>query len=407
MESTATDAIEQWLLSRQAQPWLAEAAADERAPHQTVAYLRRHLTAEQARRVSQLAELRRRALSKFPAGGQMFFTRVGLEQATDHWIAAYKSKRWRDYGAIADLCCGVGGDAIALARVVRELTLCDRSPTMTRLASRNVEVAACGSRARVKCLADDVSAVDLAKLDAWHIDPDRRPAGRRTTQAELHEPSGEVIDRLLAVNPNAALKLAPACPVPARWRAAGELEWIGRDGECKQQVAWLGSLAERPGTRRATLLLAKGSDVQVTRTLTAADDSPAPARGEAGRYVFEPHAAVLAADMGGALAREHGWWTFASTAGYLSGDTLPMEPAAAAFEVEDILALNVKKLSKYLRDRRIGLLEIKHRGVPIQPELLRRELKLSGEAAATMLVTRVGEKRIAIIARRLPAIGSR
>jgi hypothetical protein len=53
-----------------------------------------------------------------------------------------------------------------------------------------------------------------------------------------------------------------------------------------------------------------------------------------------------------------------------------------------------------LAERAIGRLEIKKRSVDIDPEKLRRELKLRGDNAATLLVTRTGESLVAILAQR-------
>src|SRR5262245_50824846 len=60
-----------------------------------------------------LCELRRRAAAKFTRGAEMWFDRRGLEQATSGAVARHKSKRFQ--GNVLDLCCGIGGDSIALA----------------------------------------------------------------------------------------------------------------------------------------------------------------------------------------------------------------------------------------------------------------------------------------------------
>src|SRR5581483_9199600 len=76
--------------------------------------------------------------------------------------------------------------------------------------------------------AAEVLATDLAAAAAWHIDPDRRPHGRRTTQVALHSPGADEIDRLRAQCPAAAVKLAPAAEAPPHWAAEAQLEWISR-----------------------------------------------------------------------------------------------------------------------------------------------------------------------------------
>ncbi len=49
----------------------------------------------------------------------------------------------------------------------------------------------------------------------------------------------------------------------------------------------------------------------------------------------------------------------------------------------------------------IGTLEIKKRGVDITPEQLRPKLKLKGKNAATLILTRVGDARKALVCQPL------
>lgn len=389
-----------WLLGEDARRWLAEVAASDEPPHRLASRMRAELSPEQAAEVLDLAELRRRATRKFTAAPRMYFTRRLYEQATDQWVARYKAQRFARMDRCADLCCGVGGDAFALAEVACHLVCCDRSSTAVAFCQENLLATAGSSGEAVEFVCDDAAAVDLADVDAWHIDPDRRPAGRRNTHAELHEPPDTAIDEWLGRNPHVAIKLAPGCHPPTRWSQAGELEWISLAGECKQLVAWHGSLATEPGTRRATVIQASGEQPRVLTTVTGSGQMPIPAGSAVGKYVYEPNAAVLASELTGEVAAKHGLWMFASTTGYLTADTFIDEPGCSAFEVLDVMPLRVKSLAKYLRERSVGQLEIKHRSIDLSPDQLRKELKLKGDESSTLIATRVGEKRIAIIARR-------
>ncbi|MEM1305751.1 MAG: SAM-dependent methyltransferase, partial [Planctomycetota bacterium] len=104
----------EWLVGSEARAALGELLhhADE-ATTASVAKLRKVFTAKQTHLLLEQAELRRRGEQKFTLAERMFFTRVGLQQATDQWVAGYKAKRF--VGAAADLCCGIGGDLISLA----------------------------------------------------------------------------------------------------------------------------------------------------------------------------------------------------------------------------------------------------------------------------------------------------
>ncbi len=391
-----------WLLGPVATRWLAEVRESAEPVHRLTARLRKELSAEQTHQVLELADLRRRARAKFVAADTMLFTRQGFEQATDRWIARYKAIRFSGYESAADLCCGMGGDTAALAQVGKKLVACDRSGQAVAYATHNLQAMIGEAAQRVEFVTGDVESLDLANFCAWHIDPDRRPRGRRTVEVAQHEPSEEVLERLLEKNPHAAIKLAPACEPPARWEATGELEWISRGGECRQLVAWLGNLAQSPGQRRATVVAAEGDAPVVVRTLVG-DPATTPDYGEqVEQYVYEPDPAILASELAGCLAREQGWATFASTIGYLTGSKLVDEPACQRFAVDEVMPMKIKRVASYLKERRIGRLEIKHRAVELSPDRLRRELKLSGDQSATLLVTRVGEKRIAIVAQRIP-----
>ncbi|MET7442879.1 SAM-dependent methyltransferase, partial [Streptomyces sp. NPDC005568] len=87
--------------------------------------------------------LRQRAVAKFGAGDaeRMFFTPAGVEQSTRTSVATYRAERFRALGvrSVADLCCGIGGDAIALARAGIRVLAVDRDPLTAAAARANAE----------------------------------------------------------------------------------------------------------------------------------------------------------------------------------------------------------------------------------------------------------------------------
>jgi hypothetical protein len=346
-------------------------------------------------------ELRRRATAKFTQSHQMFFTRLGLEQATDEWVAHYKASRFAPKRAagftpavVADLCCGIGGDLIALAAIAPAIGI-DRDPIAAHFAAIN-------SSANVRTI--EVTTFDLKSASAFHIDPNRRPAGHRTTSLEWSEPNLATIELLLAQVPDAAIKLAPACEVPSDWTTRCELEWISRDRECRQLVAWHGDLAQTPAQHRATILPSSASrEVHPPgspRTITGHPKQPIPIADKPNRYIFDIDPAVLAAKLKGVLAAEHNLSALSAGSTYLTGDQPIADPALACFEVQDAIPFRVDKLAKHLRIRNIGQLEIKKRGVDIDPNKLRRDLKLRGDNAATLLITPIAGRANAILAYR-------
>ena len=383
-----------WLTSQEAQPHLA--AADDEPLLQIATRLRRELGAQRARLVTQLLELRRRARRKFPRAERMFFTPVGLEQATDHWIAAHKAARFNVDGRVADLCCGIGGDLLALA--ARGPTHgVDRDPVVAHLASANVACAGVyPAAAEVECRG--VEAFDVGDFAAWHIDPDRRPDGKRTAAPDRGEPSAARIEDFRVVNPHAAIKLAPAAAVDEHWQREAELEWISRDRQCRQQVAWFGNLAQSPGSRVATRVATP--DGQIARVVGQADE-PLEIRGELAEYVFDCDPAVRAAHLRGAIARVLNLHSVDSQSTFLTGSRPVAHGLVDTFEVVAELPLDRRRLSAEFQHRGVGRLEIKSRDVEIDAEQFRRRLKLRGSHELTLILTRRLGKAIALLARRL------
>jgi hypothetical protein len=208
----------------------------------------------------------------------------------------------------------------------------------------------------------------------------------------------QTLERLLAALPQAAIKLAPATQVPSAWMERCELEWISRGGECRQLVAWHGDLAGERGQHRATIV---GEHGLVMRTITGHAAQPVPLTNRMDRFIFDVDPAVSASRLTGALAAEFGLSSLSAGATYLTGPAPVGDPAISCFQVDEVVPLRVRTLTKFLRHRQIGELEIKKRGVDVLPEKLRKELKLRGENAATLLITPVAERPTAILAHRV------
>ncbi|MEN6495123.1 MAG: class I SAM-dependent methyltransferase [Thermoguttaceae bacterium] len=388
-----------WLLSEEGRRWIAQVAADPQTLVVQAGRLRKLLSAQRTHLVLEQVELRRRAREKFGEwADRMFLARVGLEQATDRFVAEYKASRFPSDQPVADLCCGIGGDLLGLAGRGPAVGV-DLDPVVALLAEANLAVVEGGGPADAR--AADVASIDLRAFAAWHMDPDRRPQGRRTTHVEYYEPPLAVIERMLVASSQAALKLAPAAEVPDAWAEQAELEWISRDRQCRQLVAWFGSLATRPGQRRATIVASRTGRPLVLRTLQGNEGERLPVAAETGRYVFDPDAAVLAAKLVGTLAAEHRLAALGPSVAYLTGDEPVHDPALACFEVTDVLPFDLKRLKQLLRSRGIGRLEIKKRAVREEPEPLRRQLALTGDRAAVLLLAPVKERTTAILAQRV------
>lgn len=371
---------------------VAERGTDPATLLATVTELRRRYPAPLvADAVTQL-RLRQRGRAKLgPVADQLFFTPDGLEQATRGVVAEYRARRFATAAAadaaVLDLCCGIGGDLIALGRAGLRVRGVDRDPVTVAVATANVDVLGLSDRAEVR-LGD---ARDHPRRGWWGVfcDPARRADGRRTFDPDDYSPPFDFLTRLGAEVPATAAKVAPGIDhslVPA----GVEAEWISVDGAVKEAALWWPALATTG--RRATLLPGGA-----TLTATGVAASPGPV----GRYLYEPDGAVIRAGLVAEVAALLDARLLDPTIAYLTTDHAAQTPFATGYEITDVVPFSVKRLRALLAARGVGVVTVKKRGTAVTPEQLRRQLRLSGSAEATVILTRVAGAQTALLARPL------
>lgn len=374
------------LLSAEGQALLAELRDHDPAAELALATrLRRDHPAELVSAALAQARLRQRAVAKFGAEDayRMFFTPNGVEQATRTVVAAHRADRFRRTGArrITDLCCGIGGDAIALARAGFAVTAVDLDGPTCEIAAANLRTLA-PAAPPATVLNGDVLTHDLSDADAVFVDPARRGGRGRIFDPEAYAPPlSWAIEAVRRVG-TGAVKIAPGIPhelVPDDFEA----EWISAGGDVKEAVLWHAPASSdiTPGTRRATLL-------PTGATLTTRGLPNPPVR-PLGRYLYEPDGAVIRAHLVAEAAEDLAGGLIDETIAYITSDHLRPTPYATAYEITDQLPFGLKKLKALLRERGVGVLTVKKRGSAVEPEELRRRMKLKGPNATTVFLTRV------------------
>jgi len=384
-----------WLVGEQAQPYFDDVKSSGVSFVALTKRLRADLSPERTHLVLEQIDLRERARAKFSRPEKMFFTRKLLEQSTDDQIASHKASRFPSGQPIADLCCGIGGDTLALLGRGPCLAV-DRDPVAMLLVEANCRALDAG---KLSCEVVDVrSFVEGMQCAAWHIDPDRRVATQRTSQAVYSEPSLDVLQKLFQRVAAGAIKLAPGADPSGDWHDDGslELEWIGSRRECRQQVVWLGALALHAGQRTATIVGRQGESHSFTGNAELEVDVSAP-----GRYLYVPDSTLLASRLAGALADQLQLYATSYGLSYYTADELQDSPLLEVFEIDELMNLDVKRLKRLLRERKVGILEIKVRGLEIDPAELRKKLQPKGSESATLLIFRSGEDvKVAVAQRR-------
>lgn len=341
------------------------------------------------------AHLRVKARSKFGEFAErMLFTRAGLEQATRLKVATLHAVRMRqaDISAVTDLGCGIGGDSLAFAGAGLRVTAVDADAVTAAIAAYNL--APFGEDAAV---TQGVAEENVPHEGAVWLDPARRTAGHGETRrlsASDWSPSLDWCFQVAGEHPT-GIKLGPGLDrdlIPDDVEA----QWVSADGSVVELVLWSGALS-RDGIRRAALVVAG----EQTHELTAgADAEDVPVR-QLGAFLHEPDGAVIRARLIGDAGRMLDAGMIDEHIAYLTGDEPVTSPFVQSFRVRETMPVHPKTINAALRAADIGRLEIKKRGMDIDPAAFRRRLTLKGSQEATLILTRVGEQRIAILADRV------
>jgi hypothetical protein len=386
-----------WLRSPAGQETLAELAERPLAEANTLRELerlRRYLTPDRAAAALDLAILRRRASAKFPAAAQLYFTREALEQASAAPVAAHRAARLAPSGHVADLGCGIGGDALALAAAGAQVTAVDRDPLRLAICRANAE--ALGLGGQITTLERDLLSASPPLADALFCDPGRRAGGRRRFSVEDYEPPLAHVLGWRRTTPALALKLAPGVEHAAIPPDA-ELEFVSLDGELKEAALWSGPLATT--ARRATLLRTTPDGRTEMHGMTSDDQSAAPSPSilPPSAFLYEPDPAVIRAGLVRDLGAALGAGQLDAQIAYLTAPTLVASPFARAWPVLGWLPFNLKGLRVRLRELGAGAVTVKKRGSPLDSDQLARQLSRPGGRPLVVVLTRSADQPVALI----------
>ena len=352
-------------------------------------------SAELVAAVLTQSKLRQKAAGKFgPFASRMLFTDAGLEQATRLSVAALHAGRFQraDIRHVTDLGCGIGADSLAVAALDIEVTAVERDEVTAAIATYNLAPWSTASVVNTDARAHATTEGGV------FLDPARRTSGHSNT-SRLNNPAdwSPPLDFAfgLASTHAVGVKLGPGVDrdlIPPD----AEAQWVSVDHEVVECGVWFGALA-RPGIRRSALVIGEYG----TAELHAGADADDAEVGTIGEYVYEPDGAVIRARLIGDLARQLNATMLSSGIAYLTASEAVVTPFAQAFRVIALLPWDERALKRELATRRIGTLEIKKRGVDVDPAQLRKKLALKGPESATLIVTRVAGRHSALLVERV------
>lgn len=353
--------------------------------------------------------------------GRLLLTQDGLEQATRPEVAARHAARFREAGVehVWDLGSGLGLDSCALAGAGLSVTAVERDPVVATAAAANLHghvgarvlQASFGAAAPGPDDDDDTAArvrlADLSPTDGAWLDPARRTPGvtdrsgrtRRVWRLEDLSPSWEDLQLVAARAAATGAKLSPGFGAD-QLPPGAEAEWVSVDGSVVECVVWWGRAVRRPGI---SAVVGTG-DGRWTVVEPVTDPPPVmTSQDEAPAFLAEPDRAVLAAGMAGTLACLVEGQELSEGAGYV-GSRSPREISWARwFEVLEELPLRAKPVRAALRRRGIDRVTLKKRGVRVDPDRFRTELRLGrgGDQEGILVLTSIGTRPVALLVRPL------
>ncbi|GAA2684233.1 MULTISPECIES: class I SAM-dependent methyltransferase [Actinosynnema] len=321
--------------------------------------------------------LRRKAPSKVDFADGLY-TDDALQQATAAPVARHRASRFT--GPVHDLTCSIGAE---LAWLPEGSIGSDLDPVRLAMARHN--------------LGPDVG---LALADALRpasrgvpllADPARRDsAGRRTWRPSDFLPPLDGLAQACEGR-DLAVKCAPGVDFAvAPW--ADEVEVVSLDGQVREACLWTRGLATPGVSRRATVLRTGGEPW----TLTDAEPDDCPVA-EPGEWLVDPDGAVVRAGLVRHYAARFGLAQLDEHIAYLTGPVPP--PGVRAFRVVEHGRYSEKALRSVLKAHDVGVLEILVRGLDVDPNPLRRKLKLIGSESMAVVLTRVGRSPVYLLAR--------
>jgi hypothetical protein len=357
--------------------------------------LRREYAPEQAGAALEMARLRLKAVDKFGTdAARLFFTRPALEQASDPLIRDWRARNTPLNGrGLVDACCGIGADSLAFARGGATVLGLDIDPLRIEIARYNAAALGLPARFEVADVRDGLPPCDLA-----FFDPARRDAaGSRIYDVEQYQPPLSVVKGWRCEH--VQVKLSPGVDLaqlagylpPAH---PGYVTFISVNGDLKEALL---RLDDTPGHTTAALL----KDGNAYEWVRGEADTPS-ILSEPRAWLVEPDPALIRAGLVADTAAEFGGSQLDETIAYFTTDAKPESPWLRAWKILDWMPFNGKKLRAYLRERDVGNVTVKKRGSAVTPEVLIPQLKLRGDEARTLVLTRCQGEQIVLVCEAAP-----
>ncbi len=342
------------------------------------------------------AELMKKASerAKLPALPWLF-TRATYEQSTAPAIAKHHAEKYLDCKRVAEVCTGSGSDALSISQIAAFIESYESDNYIASLARINFSR---HQRENITVITQEVGKDHSwlnEKFDGFWADPARRTSSRRVYLPRDYSPP---LDWLLSLRiaPIMGIKISPIANLqpPLGWSR----EWIGMHNECREQTLWRGTDVIDGSVWLADQNIEWKPKSKTPEKLSAIKHL------SVGDYLIEPHAALIRSGFVSSWLAEQSAELIDYTIAYgYATQPLTHSPFASTFKIISVFPFSYKKLqSAILSCKFTSSTEIKKRGFPEEPEIIRQKLRFcdSGEQG-TIILTRHNNTRIALLCRRL------
>ena len=376
-----------------------------------------HLSPDVARLAAALAwtqaTLRKRAVEKLgeEIGSVILFDSDGLQMSSGIVTARYHAELALRSRAefVVDMTAGVGVDSLVFARAGVSVIAYEINPARAALLSANVERFGLSDKIEVRqanSLEDKRFSRAALQNACVYLDPPRRDGASRWGGADMAD---AMLRHALQRSPAGVLmKLSPAAERAMGKKFDADMEYISVDGECREALLRWGAVcrSDPHAPELSAVTLPAGNRLSSDAAYLQRESLPA-IHLEQGRYLYEPDAAIIRAGLTGQLAAEQSWTQFDDEVAYLISESLAESPLAQGYQILAALPYHKRAVQAWLDEQGATHLIVKKRGVPDEPEVVRRsyKLKAAGKSrrahTAILALTKQGKQLWALFLERL------
>lgn len=337
--------------------------------------------------LSEQVECRRKAfekLSGWPVSEDFIFPNpLAVEQSTSIAIASIHASLIENGERVLDMTCGLGIDAMHLAKRASCVTAIDIKPENAEAAELNARSANLDNKLQIIC-GDSVEFLRSTdqKFTTIFIDPSRRDAsGKRLVSLNDCLPC---VPEFLEVASRKATRMIVKCSpmldialmVQTLQPYHVEILIIGTPRECKELVAIVDftRMATEDFTMRCIIEGMQCLNFSFTRT-EESDCSPVLSLPTAGSVLLEPFAPITKSGGFKSFAERFGLKKLSSETHLYHTDALLEKPVpATSWKVEAVIPFNKRNLKEIAA--RYPSISVATRGFIMDSETLRKRLKV-------------------------------